>query len=402
MRSGAEIDWISWLTPSFLCSYFEVWLLKLFIFKGKVIKTKEEFDLIFQSFSYKMMSIQLNFKKTYRKGNCLMIIAIILLICVSFFFSGSETALTAANKVKLQAEADSNRKSAKLLKLLEKPSEFITTILIGNNIANILLPTLVTILAVDMGISVGIASAVLTVVIILFAEVIPKSIAATSPDPIARLVFPVIRFFVIIFKPLTVILNAITDAINHLITRGRDDEGMSKEEVRAMVSIAGSEGAFNEMERNRIQGVMDFDRLKITDVNNTPRVNVTSLNVEDVYDEVYDVVMKHPYTRYPVYEGDIDNVVGVFHSKYLLAWSRQPEKTLRDFCSEPLFVYEHNRAEWVLRKMTVTRKHLAIVIDEYGGTDAIVTHEDLIEEMLGMEIEDEMDKVESEMVEKVR
>lgn len=126
-----------------------------------------------------------------------MIIAIILLICVSFFFSGSETALTAANKVKLQAEADSNRKSAKLLKLLEKPSEFITTILIGNNIANILLPTLVTILAVDMGISVGIASAVLTVVIILFAEVIPKSIAATSPDPIARLVFPVIRFLLL-------------------------------------------------------------------------------------------------------------------------------------------------------------------------------------------------------------
>lgn len=332
-----------------------------------------------------------------------MIIAIILLIFVSFFFSGSETALTAANKVKLKAEADNgNTKAAKLLKLLEKPSEFITTILIGNNIANILLPTLVTILAVDMGVNVGVASAILTVVIIMYAEVIPKSIAATFADQIARLVFPIIRFFVVIFKPITMILNAITDGLTRFLSRGREVEKMSKEEVRTMVAIAGTEGAFNEMERNRIQGVMDFDRLKIDDVSNTPRVNVTSLSVEDTYDEVYDIVMNHPYTRYPVYEGDIDNVVGVFHSKYLLAWSKAPDNKVMDYSSEPLFVYEHNRAEWVLRKMTITRKHMAIVLDEYGGTDAIVTHEDLIEEMLGMEIEDELDRVEQEKLNRVR
>ncbi|WP_281190781.1 hemolysin family protein [Staphylococcus schleiferi] len=332
-----------------------------------------------------------------------MIIAIILLIFVSCFFSGSETALTAANRVKLKSEADqNNKKSANLLKLLDKPSAFITTILIGNNIANILLPTLVTILAVDLGLNVGIASAILTVVIIVFAEVIPKSIAATFPDPIARLVFPIIRFFVIILKPITVVLNAITDGINRLLSRGQENQGMSKEEVRTMVSIAGTEGAFNEMERNRIQGVMNFDRLKVNDINNTSRVNVTSLSVENDYDEVYDIVTNHPYTRYPVYEGDIDHVVGVFHSKYLLAWSKTPEKSVLDFCSEPLFVYEHNRAEWVLRKMTITRKHMAIVLDEYGGTDAIVTHEDLIEEMLGMEIEDEMDREENDKLNQVR
>ncbi|MBF1991960.1 DUF21 domain-containing protein [Staphylococcus schleiferi] len=332
-----------------------------------------------------------------------MIIAIILLIFVSCFFSGSETALTAANRVKLKSEADqNNKKSANLLKLLDKPSAFITTILIGNNIANILLPTLVTILAVDLGLNVGIASAILTVVIIVFAEVIPKSIAATFPDPIARLVFPIIRFFVIILKPITVVLNAITDGINRLLSRGQENQGMSKEEVRTMVSIAGTEGAFNEMERNRIQGVMNFDRLKVNDINNTPRVNVTSLSVGNDYDEVYDIVTNHPYTRYPVYEGDIDHVVGVFHSKYLLAWSKTPEKSVLDFCSEPLFVYEHNRAEWVLRKMTITRKHMAIVLDEYGGTDAIVTHEDLIEEMLGMEIEDEMDREENDKLNQVR
>ena len=106
--------------------------------------------------------------------------------------------------------------------------------------------------------------------------------------------------------------------------------------------------------------------------------------------------MTNPYTRYPVYDGDIDHIIGIFHSKYLLAWSKEKSNDILQYTSEPLFVNEHNRAEWVLRKMTVSRKHLAIVLDEFGGTDAIVSHEDLIEEMLGMEIEDEMDEQERE------
>ena len=110
------------------------------------------------------------------------------------------------------------------------------------------------------------------------------------------------------------------------------------------------------------------------------------------YEEVYETVMNKPYTRYPVYEGDIDNIIGVFHSKYLLAWSNKKEDQITNYSAKPLFVNEHNKAEWVLRKMTISRKHLAIVLDEFGGTEAIVSHEDLIEELLGMEIEDEMDK----------
>src|SRR5699024_4310304 len=132
------------------------------------------------------------------------IIAIIILLFVSFFFSGSETALTAANKMKLQTKAgNGDKKSEKLLNLISKPSEFITTILIGNNIANILLPTLVTALAIDYGFNIGIASAILTVTIIIFSEVIPKSIAASFSERIAYIIYPVIRFFVILFKPIT-------------------------------------------------------------------------------------------------------------------------------------------------------------------------------------------------------
>ncbi len=330
-----------------------------------------------------------------------MIIAIIILLFASFFFSGSETALTAANKMKMQTEAQQgDKKSGKISKLLTKPSQFITTILIGNNIANIVLPTLITILAVDLGISVSIATAVTTVTIIVISEVIPKSIAATYPDRISRLVYTPISFFIMIFKPITLVLNGMTDAINKFLSKGNEDQQrFSKEEIRQMVSIAGSEGAFNEMERNRIQGVMDFEKLKIKDIDTTPRINVTAFSSDVSYKEAYDTVVSNPYTRYPVYDEDIDNVIGVFHSKYLLAWSRETDNNMTQYTSEALFVNEHNKAEWVLRKMTVSRKHLAIVLDEYGGTEGIVSYEDLIEEMLGMEIEDEMDEEENEKIE---
>lgn len=327
-----------------------------------------------------------------------MIVAIVILIFVSFFFSGSETALTAANRTKFQTEAkNGDRKAKGLTRLLDNPSEFITTILIGNNVSNIILPILVTILAIRMGINIGIAAAIITIVIILISEVIPKSVAATFPDKISRLVFPVINICVIVLKPITVLLNKMTDGINHMFSRGKPvEKRFNKEEIRTLLNIAGREGAFNEVENARLQNVMDFEKLKVTDVDTTPRVNVVAFSKEVTYDEAYETVMNGPYTRYPVYDEDIDDIIGVFHSKYLLAWSKNKNDRITNYASSPLFVNEHNRAEWVLRKMTVTRKHLAIVLDEYGGTDAIVSHEDLIEELLGMDIEDEMDQEEEE------
>lgn len=173
-----------------------------------------------------------------------MIIAIIILIFVSFFFSGSETALTAANKVKLQTESrKGDPKAKRLLALLNKPRDFITTILIANNSANIVLPTLVTILAVQHGWNVGIASLVITVVVIIVSEVIPKSIAATYPDAISKLVYPVIHLFVVILTPITKILNGLTGLINRMLANDKfQSQTMSKEEVRTMVTIAGAQG----------------------------------------------------------------------------------------------------------------------------------------------------------------
>lgn len=331
-----------------------------------------------------------------------MVIAIIILLFVSFFFSGSETALTAASKMKLQTKANNNdQKAQKILDLVSKPSEFITAILIGNNIANIVLPTLVTTLAFQYGINVGVATAVLTLTIIIFSEVLPKSIAATFPDRIAYLVYPIIRLVVIILKPVTFLLNALTNFITKILSRGREvDVSLSKEDFRVMIDIADSEGTFAEEESDRIRGVLDFYNLNVKDVLNTPRIDILALPNTATYEEVRNIVVQSPFTRYPVYDEDIDNIIGIFHSKYLIQWSMKPEKSLESFSDmEPLIVYEFHSIEWVFRKITKEKKHMAIVLDEYGGTEGILTHEDIIEAMIGLEIEDEMDLDEGALVE---
>lgn len=333
-----------------------------------------------------------------------MIIAIIVLLFVSFFFSGSETALTATNKMKLQTKASNNdKKSEKLLDLVSKPSEFITTILIGNNIANILLPTLVTMVALEYGVNVGLASAILTITIIIFSEVIPKSVAATFPDRIAYIVYPVIRFFTIVFKPFTTLLNGLTGLIIKSLSKGNEDNvSISKEELRAMVDIAGTEGTFKQEESYRIKGVLDFQDLNVKDVMKTPRIDIVAVPIDATYEEVRDIVIENQFTRYPVYDGEIDNIVGVFHSKYLLSWSIEPGNTLESYCDmNPMVFFEFHSIEMVFRQMTRERKHLAIVLDEYGGTEGIVTHEDIIEAMIGLEIEDEMDLESEKLIEKL-
>ncbi len=333
-----------------------------------------------------------------------MVFLIILLLFASFFFSGSETALTAVDKVKLQTKVqDGDRKAARLMGIVSRPSEFITTILIGNNISNIVLPTLLTLMAIDYGWNVVIVIAVLTFTIILFAEVMPKAIAAAFPERTAYMVLPLMRIFIIIFKPLTVILNFITDNITKILSRGEQPAWtVSKDELVNLIDIANAEGVLKGRETNRIKGILDFRTLNVKDIMSTPRTEMDAIRVDTPYDEVVETVVSLMHTRYPVYGENLDDIVGVFHTKYLLKWSLHLEKTLLDFSDrDPLTVREFDPVEDVLRKMTKERRHLAVVLDEYGGTEGIVTHEDIIENMLGFDIEDETDVRSDALVEKM-
>ncbi|WP_059106143.1 hemolysin family protein [Shouchella shacheensis] len=333
-----------------------------------------------------------------------MIFAIIACLLVSLFFSGSETALTATNKMRLQTKAaNHDKKSEKLYHLVSKPDEFITAILIGNNISNILLPTLVTMVAIDYGISVALATGALTVTIIIFAEVLPKSVAATFPDRIAYIVYPVIRGVVTLFKPLTFLLNGFTGIVIKLLSRGDEERAsISKEELRYMVDIAHTEGTFENEETHRIKGILDFRDLNVRDALKTPRVDIEGIPSGSSFEEARDIVIGNRFTRYPVFKDDMDNIIGVFHSKFLISWSLEPEKDLKSFSDmDPLIVFEFHSIEWVFRKMLQERKHLAVVLDEYGGTEGIISHEDIIEAMIGQEIEDETDFGSDVLIEKV-
>jgi putative hemolysin len=324
----------------------------------------------------------------------LLFIALGFFLLMSFFLSGSETALTAVNRMKVQLRAEQgDPKSIKLRNLISKPDRMITAILIGNNIANIMMPTLVTMIAIDKGWQVGVMTGILTVVIIVFGEVLPKTIAATFADRMAYIVAPPISFLVILLTPLTTILALFTNIFIRIISKGAVTEAtLTKEELRSMVDIASTEGTFEQEESIRLKGVLDFPEKDVSDVMVSHRTDLVGIPIDATYEEVRDTILEHFYTRYPVYEESIDRIVGVFYSKMLIEWSMQPDKKLADLMDEePLFIVQTASVEKVFKLMLAKKKHLAVVLDEYGGTLGIVTHEDIIEEMIGQDIEDETD-----------
>ncbi|MEW9500952.1 hemolysin family protein [Jeotgalibacillus marinus] len=321
-------------------------------------------------------------------------IAIALLLFMSFFLSGSETALTAVNKMKVKTRAERGDLAAeKLLKTVAKPDKMITTILIGNNISNIMMPTLVTMIAINYGFSVGIATAILTVTVIIFAEVIPKTIAATFADRIAFIVSPVIRMLMTLLSPITFLLSRFTNVVIRVLSKGDIKEAtITKEELRTMVDIASTEGTFIGDESLRIKGVLDFQHKDVGDAMKTPRVDIVGMPVNFTYEEARNHVVDNPYTRYPVFKENMDNIVGVFHSKQVIEWSMNPERPFNEFIDEdPLFTVETTSIERIFKRMLQAKKHFAIILDEYGGTLGIITHEDIIEAMIGQEIADEND-----------
>lgn len=330
-----------------------------------------------------------------------MFIALGFFLFMSFFLSGSETALTAVNRMKVQLSAEDGDKNAiKLQKLISKPDRMITGILIGNNIANIMMPTIVTMIAIDKGLSVGLWTGVLTVVLIIFGEVLPKTIAATFADRIAYIVAPPISILVKLLTPLTASLGMFTNIFIRIISKGTVTQAtLTKAELRSMVDIASIEGTFEQDESIRLKGVLDFPDKDVSDVLETHRTDIVGVPIEATYEEVRDTILEHFYTRYPVYEDSMDTIVGMFYSKMLIEWSMNPEMTLGELIDrDPLYVVQSASVERVFKMMLSKKKHMAVVLDEYGGTLGIVTHEDIIEEMIGQDIEDETDHDEEVLV----
>ena len=327
-------------------------------------------------------------------------VIILLLIILSGFFSGSETALTAASRARMhQLEKNGDKRAEQVTELIEHREQLIGTLLIGNNIVNILASALATsfFLGLFGDLGVAVATVVMTVLVVIFAEVMPKSIALANADKFAVTVAPAIRILVIIFAPLAKIVGWLVRKILKLVGMpiGNDDLLTAHEELRGAVEMLHRDGSVIKDDRDRLGGILDLHELEISDVM-IHRTNMESINADDTPEQIIKQILASPYTRIPVWQGDNDNIIGVIHSKDILrslARRKSAIKSLdiRKITSKPWFVPETTTLKDQLNAFLRQKAHIALVVDEYGEVEGLVTLEDILEEIVG-EIADEHDE----------
>lgn len=324
------------------------------------------------------------------------IISLIILIALSGFFSMSETALMSFSKIRLRHMVEEKVPRAELVeRLIEDPSGLLTTILIGNCVANIAASALATVLATDIfgDSGVGIATGVITILVLIFAEITPKSIAKQKSETVSLIVARPIEFIMIIFKPLVYIFTFISSILIR-ICGGDPDETESpitEEELKTMVGVSEEEGVLENAEKEMIFNVIDFADLFVKDAM-VQRVDIVSVDEEASYEEVMDIIKTEQFSRIPVYRESIDNIVGILNVKDLaMVGNLKEDFKISKYIREPLYTFEFRKIVELFKEMKKTRNHMAVVLDEYGGTVGLITIEDLVEEIVG-DIEDEYDE----------
>lgn len=323
------------------------------------------------------------------------IILLIILLIMSGFFSMSETALMALSKIRIRHMVDEGVKGAKLVeRLSEDPSRLLGAILIGNNIANIGASALATSIAVKViGPSgVGLVTVIMTILVLIFGEITPKSIAKQNSEKVALKVSRPIDILVKLFRPLVAVFTAISSLFIKLL--GGDPKAnepfITEEELKTMVGVSEEEGVLENVEKEMIFNVFEFADSQVKDVM-VQRVDIVAVDVNATYDEVINIIKTEQFSRIPVYNQNIDDVIGILNVKDLIIASQSRENfKISDYMREPYYTFEFKNIAELFKEMKKSRNHIAVVLDEYGGNVGIVTIEDLIEEVVG-EIEDEYD-----------
>lgn len=329
------------------------------------------------------------------------LIILLILLLLSGFFSSAETALTTANKIRMRSLAEEGNKRANtVLKITEDSGKMLSAILIGNNIVNLAASSLTTTLAYQLGgPAVAIASGILTVLILLFGEITPKTMASIHAEKMALLYAPVINIFMKLMTPLIFIINNLSMVILFImrINPNEKNSTMTENELRTIVDVSHEDGVIESEEKEMIYNVFDLGDAKAKDVM-VPRVNVTFADVESTYEELIELFREDKFTRLPVYEDSKDNVVGTINMKDLLLFdNNKREFYVRDILREAYFTYEYKNISELLVEMRQASFNIAIVLDEYGETAGLITLEDILEEIVG-EIHDEYDENEEENI----
>lgn len=329
------------------------------------------------------------------------IVALIILLILSGFFSMSETALMSLSKIRTRHMVEEGVKGAKLVqKLTEDPNKLLGAILIGNNIVNIGASAIATTLFVDLlGASgAGVATAVMTVLVLIFGEITPKSIAKQKSEKVSLIVSSPISVIVKVFKPFIGIFTAISSLFIRIL--GGDPKAtepfITEEELKTMVGVSEEEGVLEDVEKEMIFNVFDFVDTQAKDVM-VQRVDITAVDIDSTYEEVLDVIKSEQFSRIPVYNQTIDDIIGILNVKDLIISDEDKEGfSVSKYMREPFYTFEFKKIKELFKEMKKSRNHMAVVLDEYGGTVGIVTIEDLIEEVFG-DIEDEYDDYDDEV-----
>ncbi|HZJ98962.1 MAG TPA: hemolysin family protein [Tissierellaceae bacterium] len=325
------------------------------------------------------------------------IVVMVICLALSAMFSASETALMSLSKIRVKQMVENKVKGAdRINKLLSDPSKLLSAILIGNNVVNIGASSLMTSIAIDVfgNTGVGIATGVMTLLILIFGEITPKSLAAQNSEKLSVRLAGFVEFITFFLTPVIFLLSKITNFMIKILGGEVDPNQpyMTQEELKTIVSVSHKEGVLEGEEKDMIYNVFDFSDSQVNDIMIT-RTEIVAIDADLSHEEIIKIINQEQYSRIPVYEDTIDNIIGILYVKDLLflQFNDELEFDLKKFIRPAYFTYEFKSIKELFKEMRAERVHMVVVLDEYGGTEGIVTIEDMVEEIVG-EIEDEYDK----------
>lgn len=329
------------------------------------------------------------------------LVALIILVALSAFFSSAETSFVTVSQIKMRSLAEAgNRSAQRVLKITSDSAKMLSAILIGNNLVNISASSLATTLTLSLwgNAAVSITTGVLTLVVLIFGEIAPKTFATAYAEKIALIYSGPIRFLMIVLTPVIFVINFIAKGVLRIIgfNPNKHKATITEDELRTMVDVSREEGVLETDEHEMISNVFDFGESQAKDVM-IPRIDMTSVSVDSTFDEIVEVFRQDKYTRLPVYEKSVDNVIGIINVKDLLLCEDKSNFSVRNILRKPYYTYEFKHISELMDELKKTSNNFTIVVDEYGSTVGMITLEDLLEEIVG-EIRDEYDEDEEDEI----
>ncbi|MCL2380173.1 MAG: hemolysin family protein [Treponema sp.] len=321
-------------------------------------------------------------------------IALFILLLLSFYFSFTETAFTAMNRIRIKTMAEKGSKKAKrTLAIYDDFGQLLSSLLMGTNITNIAFTAICTVLFINYFGDIGptLSAIFTTVIVVIFAEVTPKILAKESPEKIALFCSPLARFFMLLFKPANVFFALWKRFLLRIFKLNANDRALSEDELLSVVDEARHSGVIDEGDKEIIRNVIEFYAQKADSIL-TPRIDITAISINAGTDEIANIFMDTGFSRIPVYDKSIDNIIGILHIRDFLSYVIKKDMPLEKLISPPVFVSSKIDISDLFDLLQKEKSHFAIIVDEHGGTDGIITMEDILEELVG-EIYDESDKV---------